>query len=408
MDLFQQVKGLVSSFTESQNASLFLTDKFCQISGQPYLQSDEVSPQPVNCDLRFQLDGFYQLMLSLCPGLGLSFFSKDWKLLYSRGVDLSQLYLPCDIESGFSREDLESMLSGYSSGVIQLPPPTQHLLWYISVGENQLGGFLLWIVPGINDLQSVLNRIHKANGQIQKMVEVLEELVYQKDVGCQNLSMLYKCWHEINNPLSVIKAAAQLGELVTDPGKKQEAFSRIQNEVDRISSLLQDVRRFIKPETPGLSPVPAVIFITEFAQEVSERIDNKDVRMVKLVSDDEAQMLIDKDFLKEALHKMADNSLEAGADKLTIKGEVQGDYYQIIIEDNGSGVPDELVSKVFEPFFSTKGQWGMGLSIAQSIIRKHQGDIRLDSDDSGTIVSVRIPLANEAETIKSRIFSSGT
>jgi two-component system cell cycle sensor histidine kinase/response regulator CckA len=73
-----------------------------------------------------------------------------------------------------------------------------------------------------------------------------------------------------------------------------------------------------------------------------------------------------------------------------------GDYVVIDVEDTGTGIPPEIIQRIFEPFFSTKaGGTGLGLSIARSMVRRHRGTMTIESiPGSGTSFHVRLPIDN--------------
>ncbi len=101
--------------------------------------------------------------------------------------------------------------------------------------------------------------------------------------------------------------------------------------------------------------------------------------------------------LQQVILNLLSNALDFIDDHgiIRIKTLNEADKCTICIEDNGSGIPKEHLNKVFEPFFTTKtfGQGtGLGLSMVYSIIKKHHGEIKIESEvDQGTKVTLSIP-----------------
>jgi two-component system NtrC family sensor kinase len=102
--------------------------------------------------------------------------------------------------------------------------------------------------------------------------------------------------------------------------------------------------------------------------------------------------------LNQAIMNLVSNALDAikGAGTITITTGAEGDSYAIVISDTGSGIPEGILDRVLEPFFTTKpvGQGtGLGLPIAYSIVKKHGGELTLrPAAGGGTVASIRFPL----------------
>src|SRR6185436_19205770 len=82
--------------------------------------------------------------------------------------------------------------------------------------------------------------------------------------------------------------------------------------------------------------------------------------------------------------------------RVTVRTKRQNDYIQIRVEDNGSGVPKNIIDKIFQPFFTTKptGQGtGLGLSLAYDIVKGHGGEIKVETKEGdGTVFIIQLPV----------------
>ena len=92
------------------------------------------------------------------------------------------------------------------------------------------------------------------------------------------------------------------------------------------------------------------------------------------------------------------NAIQAmkGVGRLTIETAATEDGVAVRITDTGPGIPETIRGRIFDPFFTTKDQGegtGLGLGIAQQIVQRHRGEIRLDSEPGRTCFEVRLPLA---------------
>jgi len=127
------------------------------------------------------------------------------------------------------------------------------------------------------------------------------------------------------------------------------------------------------------------------------------------IPDDLYMVEIDEQQIKQVIINLTKNAMESSSEKIRVyarnitvssKDKIllnEGDYIRLSIEDNGSGIPEENLTKIFDPYFSTKemgsvkGQ-GLGLSICYSIVKKHEGLITVDSKAGvGTTFHVYIP-----------------
>jgi CheY-like chemotaxis protein len=112
--------------------------------------------------------------------------------------------------------------------------------------------------------------------------------------------------------------------------------------------------------------------------------------------------------MQEALVHLITNGIEAmpeGGD-LYLSTEENAGHAYVFIQDSGAGIPEELQGRILDPFFTTKGNHriGLGLSIAQAIIRRHKGTLEITSRKGhGTIASVRMPLAAQKRKDDGRV-----
>jgi signal transduction histidine kinase len=111
---------------------------------------------------------------------------------------------------------------------------------------------------------------------------------------------------------------------------------------------------------------------------------------------------LDRDQMTQVLTNLVSNAVEAMPDggKLTMRARADGDRLALTVADTGTGIPKENLNKIFEPFFTTKpiGKGtGLGLPVSYGIVKMHNGDIRVESNDdpaagpTGTCFTVNVP-----------------
>ncbi|UCH33726.1 MAG: GAF domain-containing protein [Armatimonadota bacterium] len=208
--------------------------------------------------------------------------------------------------------------------------------------------------------------------------------------------------HEIRNPLSAIKTAAQfLSTEYQTEGLIAQFSGIINEECDRLSKVATDFLTYARPNEPSLERT-AVIEIIESAvaataREMTERNIRVDVRGAKRVPRISAD--------PEAMRQVFVNLLTNAAQAIGSDGEVRialrarsaahdGRAVEVTISDTGPGIPEEALERVWTPFFSTRTKGtGLGLSIVRKTIEAHGGQIWAEQPrDGGACFRMRLPV----------------
>ena len=105
---------------------------------------------------------------------------------------------------------------------------------------------------------------------------------------------------------------------------------------------------------------------------------------------------LDQRYLRQCLLNIVENAFAAmpGGGVLRIATKLDGDFETIRIEDNGTGIDEESLSKIFEPYFTTKASGtGLGLTVVYKVIKEHRGDIFVSSEQGrGTVFTIKLPV----------------
>ena len=212
--------------------------------------------------------------------------------------------------------------------------------------------------------------------------------------------------HEIKNPLSGIRGAAQLlAQKIEDP-KKNKLANIILKESDRLAGIVNKVsdNGFKLEQTfqnihTILEKIPAFV----------KNIENQRVQIVKDYDPSLPLIEIDNALISQVFFNLATNSIEAfkknnSSGKITIRSRVAYEVFinnkkyntacQVEFIDNGPGIPDDINDSVFFPLVSSKEiASGLGLSIVKGIINQHHGSIDCSSDDTGTTFTILLPIS---------------
>jgi signal transduction histidine kinase len=217
--------------------------------------------------------------------------------------------------------------------------------------------------------------------------------------------------HEIRNPLTSIRSTIQYLERKISDKNDKEMVHDLLGEVDRINEIISGMLSFSRPDKIDKEMVNLHETIYQVVKLVHNSAKRKNIEIDILYNTELKQIMADQGQLKQVLLNVIMNSIQAiesdhGKIMVTVYTSSPGrkdvnkaypGYYLLEIADNGTGIPEEEIEHVFDPFYTTKPTGtGLGLSISYGIIHKHGGEIEIESV-AGERTTVRIKLpTNEA------------
>ncbi len=189
--------------------------------------------------------------------------------------------------------------------------------------------------------------------------------------------------HEIRNPLGSIELYASLlaRDLEADPDKKRLTSSIVKG-VRTINSIISNTLLYTKELKITPKEHVLVDIVDEVVLYLQHIIREKKVKLINLL-DEELIIYCDADMLKQVVMNIIGNAVDAVkvGGEIKIQSNVDNNNTYLIIADNGSGIDDDMLSRLFMPFQTTKAKGtGLGLSIAYKIIKAHNGDIVAESN----------------------------
>jgi len=215
--------------------------------------------------------------------------------------------------------------------------------------------------------------------------------------------MAAKVAHEIRNPISSINLNLELleDELEGFKGKVQteeaeELVRSIREVLDGLSRFVQDYLQFARLPSMEFKPHDINFILENLLSFLSTEIHDRRVELITDFDEDIPPMMLDEDQLNRALMNVLKNSIEAMPDggRLIVSTKLKGDMAVINISDSGAGIDRSEWDKIFLPFYSTKENGtGLGLPLADQIIREHGGSISLTSaPGKGTTFTISLPV----------------
>jgi signal transduction histidine kinase len=225
--------------------------------------------------------------------------------------------------------------------------------------------------------------------------------------------------HEIKNPLGSLSIHVQLvkkalgacralcgrktedkSENDSEPKANLEAIDRylavVNEEIERLNQIVVDFLFAVRPMDLDMHLGSTNILIGEMSEFVCFELKEANIECNLELAENLPFVEFDNRYMKQALLNLIKNAIAAmpQGGKLTIKTETQDEYIVINVADTGIGIPDESISKIFEPYYTTKKTGsGLGLTLVFKIVREHQGEINVKSrQGEGSVFTISLPI----------------
>jgi two-component system, NtrC family, sensor histidine kinase HydH len=212
--------------------------------------------------------------------------------------------------------------------------------------------------------------------------------------------------HEIRNPLGIIKSCAEhLKKKMTSLDPSNKIPDMIIEESVRLNNIITDFLNYAKPKMPHLRPCRVEEIIEKNLAYLSPQLEENGHIIKKYYIDHPPQIFGDADMLYQAFLNILLNAMQAmpGGGEIQIEINAKDHCLSVIFEDEGEGISEENLEKIWDPFFTTKDMGtGLGLGIVKNIIESHQGNIVIQNNAPlrGTKVIVELPTDQGADTWK--------
>ena len=202
--------------------------------------------------------------------------------------------------------------------------------------------------------------------------------------------------HEIRNPLTTIKGFVQLYK---NENKSMEYTELLLSELERIETITSEFLALGKPQAVKLSRMNVKELIEHTLDILSPQFIMNDIQFHLIVEETPIYITCDKNQIKQVFINLIKNAIESmkggGGIYINIKKDQAGACI-ISFQDQGCGIPEELLPRLGEPFYTLKEKGtGLGLMICHKIIKQHNGSISyLSKVNEGTLIEITLPLAS--------------
>jgi len=255
-------------------------------------------------------------------------------------------------------------------------------------------------------LEVVVFPVLDEKGEVVSLVHIVKNVTERKKVEeAQRLSQLGKLVadmaHEVNNPLMIISGNAQLSLMEEVSQELKSNLNIIFEESKRAKDIIQRLLKFSRPSKGEIKEININNCVEAVVGLIDHQFGLANVRIKRSYCSGLPAISGDEKQLQEVFMNLLNNAREAMPEggEITITTSRERDLAKIDFKDTGCGMTEEVKSKIFVPFFTTKEKGtGLGISVCYGIIKSHGGELSFESaPGKGTIARVLLPLAKEGK-----------
>ena len=251
--------------------------------------------------------------------------------------------------------------------------------------------------------QDLAQRIEEKTQEITKHMQRLELAERMAALG----KVASGIAHEINNPLGIILNRIECMEADAVrwpiPPEVNRDLMTIREQAGRISRVTKSILTFSRGTVTTLKPIEINSVVRACVAMAGERTSALSVKLESYLADPLPFVMGDRDLLETVVLNLINNAIDAvfprgnvgAVTVLTSTIQIDGQpWVAITVSDNGPGIPDDVIGRVFDPFFSTKpaGQGtGLGLFLTYGIVSDHRGRIEVNNGETGALFTVFLP-----------------
>jgi len=333
--------------------------------------------------------------------------------------------------------DLEHKISFVNQGVRSLLPilrsdPEEHLLWE-AIADEEISTFLR---EGVQEQKRIEEEEFTLEGSgagrtlsfslvpIVKEGEHRGSLVLVSDITerrkrearlrrAESLASLTTLAagvaHEIKNPLGSIGIHIQLIQKALKQNQclDEETAGRyleiITEEIERLNSIVVDFLFAVRPMDTSMKRTTVNVVVEEIIEFIKYELEENQVKLKTKLDQNLPKIDLDEKYMKQALINIIKNGVAAMNEggTLTIVTREDHGYVHIDISDSGIGMNEEQLSKIFEPYYTTKefGS-GLGLTVVYKVVREHNGEVSVHSrEEQGTTFTISLPIPDSEKRL---------
>jgi PAS domain S-box-containing protein len=270
--------------------------------------------------------------------------------------------------------------------------------WLRVIDRRTSEGGIVGIRTDITERKNAELELRAANEHLKEAMEKLASSERMATIG----QVAATVSHELRNPLGAIRNSIALVHQLT-AGKQlgiERALERVDRNIERCAAIISAMLEFTHEKEIVRTPTAIVAWLAELlaSHPLPDGIMlERDLRAI-------GEVAIDRECFRQAILGLVDNAVQALQDpawvppenyprRITVRAESAGPHFRLSIIDNGPGIPPDVLPRIFEPLFTTKGFGvGLGLPTVRQIVEKHGGTIDVTSSGTGgTTATIWLP-----------------
>ncbi len=217
--------------------------------------------------------------------------------------------------------------------------------------------------------------------------------------------------HEIKNPLGSIGIHIQLiqkairGGTPVDPKTIEPFIDIVNEEVERLNRIVVDFLFAVRPMDTELAESDLNQVVSNLLDFVRYELEEANVVLAEELAENLPPLMLDEKYLKQAILNIIKNAISAmpQGGTLSVATERNGDEAILRITDTGEGMSDEVLAKIFEPYFTTRDFGsGLGLTLVYKVVKEHMGEIAVSSQEGrGATFTITLPIPQKYQHLLS-------
>ena len=274
-----------------------------------------------------------------------------------------------------------------------------------TVAEREV--LMRYSATGLGDSGAVLIRV-------EDLVDAdTEEEVFRNTERLISLGELSaRVAHEIRNPLTGVRTTVQFVASKLRAGdSRRDDLQDVLKELDRIEQIITDLLLFARPQAGRPVPTDLREVVEKVLDNLGRRLEDAGIEVERDLDEGLPPVPVDPDMAQQVVLNLAINAIQAmpegGTLRVTLglrRTRYKKAYLDVVVADSGTGIPDEVKVKMFDPFFTTRSMGtGLGLSISLQIAREHGGNLTARNlAQGGAAFRFSLPVVLSQETEEER------
>jgi two-component system, NtrC family, sensor kinase len=274
------------------------------------------------------------------------------------------------------------------------------------------------LMKTVNELNELTQSLETKVQQRTEELKVMNQKLFQSDRLASLGQLAASVAHEINNPIAGVLNLSMLIERILKedgipPERVEEVrryLTQISSETTRVGRIVGDLLAFSRRPSPQRMPADMNAIIRRTVSIIDHKLKLANVELELQLDENLPKIKCDNSQIQQVIVNLVMNASEATHNrvngKVTVRTTVDtnGESIRFEVKDNGDGIPNKYLAKIYDPFFTTKGEGkgvGLGLAVVYGIVESHGGDIEVDTKvGEGTIFRVDLPISGNVKEIQ--------